>query len=54
MRWVPVEVGIREGGRVEVRAPPLSGRVVTLGQELCDDGASVEVFGPAPQGSAAR
>ncbi len=41
VRWSPVEVGVREGTRVQVHADGLSGRVVTLGQELCDDGSLV-------------
>jgi len=45
VHWVPVEVGVREGPRVQVQAEGLSGRVVTLGQELCDDGARVRVAG---------
>jgi len=45
--WRPVEVGVRDGDRVEVRGPGVVGRVVTLGQELCDDGARVTVAGGA-------
>jgi RND family efflux transporter MFP subunit len=41
--WRPVEVGVREADRVEVRGDELTGFVVTLGQELCDDGAPVTV-----------
>lgn len=41
--WRPVEVGVREEGRVAVRGEGLSGRVVILGQELCDDGSRVTV-----------
>jgi len=39
--WRAVSVGIREGGRVQVEAQGLSGRVVTLGQQLVDDGSPV-------------
>jgi RND family efflux transporter MFP subunit len=39
--WRPVRVGIREGGRVQVMGEGLSGRVVTLGQQLVDDGSAI-------------
>ncbi len=42
--WRPVELGIREGARVQVFAEGLTGHVVTLGQELCDDGSRVSVI----------
>jgi RND family efflux transporter MFP subunit len=41
VRWVPVEVGIIDGTEAAVTAEGLSGRVVTLGQELCEDGTPV-------------
>ncbi|MGD2063910.1 MAG: efflux RND transporter periplasmic adaptor subunit [Nitrospirota bacterium] len=47
--WRPVEVGIREAGRVQVMGDGLSGRVVTLGQQLLDDGSGVEVGGDAAE-----
>jgi RND family efflux transporter MFP subunit len=40
-RFVPVTVGITQGGLAEVTAPPLSGRVVTMGQHLLEDGARI-------------
>jgi RND family efflux transporter MFP subunit len=43
VRWVPVETGIRSRGWVELRTPSLSGRVVTLGQYLIDDGSAVRI-----------
>jgi RND family efflux transporter MFP subunit len=43
--WRPVEVGIRDEGRVEVRGEGLVGSVVTLGHQLVDDGASVVTVG---------
>lgn len=43
VRWVPVETGIRQAGRVEVKAPALEGRVVTLGQHLIEDGSPIRV-----------
>lgn len=43
-RWVPVVPGIREGARVAVTSElALDGPVVTLGQELCEDGGPVVV-----------
>ncbi len=39
--WQPVKVGIREQGIVQVTAAGLIGRVVTLGQQLLDDGSTV-------------
>ncbi len=43
VHWQPVQTGIREGARIEVLDPTLRGKVVVLGQELCDDGALVTV-----------
>ncbi len=46
VRWRSVRVGIIEGDRVQATATDgddLSGRVVTLGQHLVDDGAEVTV-----------
>jgi RND family efflux transporter MFP subunit len=41
--WREVEVGIREGGRVQVEGPGLTGRVVTLGQQLVEDGSPITI-----------
>ncbi|MEM1450535.1 MAG: efflux RND transporter periplasmic adaptor subunit [Planctomycetota bacterium] len=41
VRWTPVETGIREGDRIQVSSAGVVGHVVTLGQELCDDGTRV-------------
>jgi RND family efflux transporter MFP subunit len=49
--WREVQVGIREGGRVQVLGKELAGRVVTLGQQLVDDGSPIII--PAEQGKAA-
>ncbi|MEZ5973534.1 MAG: hypothetical protein R3E96_01455 [Planctomycetota bacterium] len=38
-----LEIGIREGDAVEVSGLTTREPVVTLGQELCDDGAPVQV-----------
>lgn len=58
-RWLPVRQGIRDGDAVAVHPvgggdwsrPPAAGTpVVTLGQELCDDGSLVNVP-PIPEGA---
>ena len=41
--WREVKLGIREGGRVQVEGEGLSGLVVTLGQQLVDDGSSITI-----------
>lgn len=43
--WREVEVGIRQGGRVQVGGDGLRGRVVTLGQQLLDDGSAIVIAG---------
>ena len=40
-RMVPVEVGLRAGGRVEILGEGLSGAVITLGQQRLNDGSAV-------------
>lgn len=47
--WRPVVVGMRQGGRVQVRGEGLDGqqRVVVLGQSLLRDGAPLSIM-PAP------
>ena len=45
VRWVPVETGIESGGQVQIVHPAIEGRVVTLGQQLLSDGASVRIAG---------
>jgi len=45
--WREVKVGIREGDRVQVEGEGLSGRVVTLGQQLVNDGSPISI--PAEQ-----
>lgn len=42
-RWVPVETGILQEGRLEIVSPRISGGVVVLGQQLIRDGSSVVV-----------
>lgn len=45
--WLPVRVGIREGDRVQLSSEAadreLAGRVVTLGQQLIDDGSPIVI-----------
>lgn len=43
VRWAPVKVGIEAGERVQVIGDGLTGRAVTLGQQLLEDGSSVRV-----------
>lgn len=43
--WRVVDVGIREGSRVQVTGEGLDARVVTLGQQLLDDNSAVSVAG---------
>ena len=41
--WRAVEVGIREGDRVQVTGDGIEGRVITLGQQLIQDGSAITV-----------
>lgn len=45
----PVETGIRQGGRVQVKGKGIHGRVVTLGQQRLRDGSAITV--PSGSGS---
>jgi RND family efflux transporter MFP subunit len=47
----PVEIAIRDGARVQVRGEGITGRVVTLGQQLLDDGSAIA---PQDRGAGAR
>jgi RND family efflux transporter MFP subunit len=49
VHWRPVRVGIRQGDRVQVSGEGLQGRVVTLGQQLLDDGSSIRIATEAPE-----
>ena len=49
--WREVKVGIREGDRVQVEGEGLSGQVVTLGQQLVNDGSPITI--PAEQNKTA-
>lgn len=49
VRFEPVRIGIEGGERIQIIEPELSGRVVTLGQQMLEDGAPVVVSElPAP------
>ena len=52
--WREVKVGIREGDRVQVEGAGLSGRVVTLGQQLVNDGSRVIIAAGQNQTAAGR
>jgi RND family efflux transporter MFP subunit len=41
--WRTVDIGIREGNRVQVIGAGLSGEVVTLGQQFLDDGSAIAI-----------
>lgn len=43
--WHPAEIGIRAGGWVQLMNEGLTGRVVTLGQHLLDDGSAIKIAG---------
>jgi len=49
--WREVKVGIRDGERVQVEGQGLTGRVVTLGQQLVNDGSPITI--PAEQNKTA-
>ena len=52
--WRRVKVGIREGERVQVQGNGLTGRVVTLGQQLLDDGSRITIPTEQRKTSSAR
>jgi RND family efflux transporter MFP subunit len=41
--WQPVTLGIRDGDRVQIIGEGLDGEVITLGQQLLEDGSAVSV-----------
>jgi hypothetical protein len=51
VKWCEVTVGIRDGKRVQVEGVPATGRVVTLGQHMVDDGSPITI--PAAGGKRA-
>ncbi|MDH3387663.1 MAG: efflux RND transporter periplasmic adaptor subunit [Gammaproteobacteria bacterium] len=42
-RWQAVEIGVRQGNKVQITGNALSGQVVVLGQQLLDDGAALRI-----------
>jgi RND family efflux transporter MFP subunit len=44
--WRPVQVGIRQTERLQIQGEGLEGRVVTLGQQLLDDGSAIRIADP--------
>lgn len=46
--WREVAVGIRDGDRVQVSGEGLSGRVVTLGQQMLEEGSAITIPDDAP------
>jgi len=48
-RFVPVATGIKNGNQVEILKPPLSGSVVTLGQHLLENGATIILPSETPK-----
>lgn len=48
VNWVLVETGIRDGEWIQVLNNPLSGRVVTLGQHLIEDGSTITIPSEQP------
>ncbi|MCK5553518.1 MAG: efflux RND transporter periplasmic adaptor subunit, partial [Deltaproteobacteria bacterium] len=53
-RFVPITVGIVNGGLVEVLRPSLSGSVVTLGHHLLEDGSPITLPGALPKSPSSR
>lgn len=55
VRWLPVEIGIQQGDRVQILGDaPLEGRVVTLGHQLIDDGSAIVIPGADPEPAETR
>jgi RND family efflux transporter MFP subunit len=52
--WRQVKVGIREGNRVQVEGKGVSGRVVTLGQQLVNDGSQITIPAEETETAAGR
>ncbi|MEL6183769.1 MAG: efflux RND transporter periplasmic adaptor subunit [Myxococcota bacterium] len=46
-RWIPVELGATSSPLVQILSPALEGRVVTLGQNLLEDGTQIRPLSPA-------
>ena len=48
VHWRELTVGIRGGGRVQILGAELTGQVVTLGQQLLDEGTPITIPGGTP------
>lgn len=49
--WRPVQLGVRQGDRVQVSGDGIRGRVVTVGQQLIEDGSAITIPAPTPSPS---
>ncbi len=45
--WREVAIGIRDGSRVQIEGEALTGKVVTLGQQMLEDGSAISIPGRA-------
>jgi len=52
--WKKVTVGIRDGERVQIEGEGLTGRVVTLGQQLVGDGSRITIPGKTSETASTR
>ena len=52
VHWEPVSLGLREEERIQIFGENLTGRVVTLGQQLLDDGSPITIPDHSPAESA--
>ena len=43
VKWTPLRLGIRDGNTIQVLDDPFDVRVVTLGQQLVDDGSEIVI-----------
>ena len=48
-RWVEVEPGLKDGSRLQLVDSDLTGEVVTLGQQLIEDGSKIVIRGRASE-----
>lgn len=51
--WRTVEVGIREGERLQVMGDGLDGEVIVLGQQLVEDGSAISISESGPSADSA-
>ena len=58
VRWVPVEIGLKDTGRMQLLGPPPGSHVVVLGHQFLADGARIVVpdsaGAPAPTAAEPR